>query len=478
VRRVLVTLATIAWPTVASAAPCLELRPTDAGSAYGYGGVVAQSFALPNGKTRVWYAESGPHAPPANSWETVAQIADEALDYYASLGFVAPVSDGTTACPTNGGDDKVDIYLFDFGGSADGHAAHADCTATAGANVCQGFVLVDNAFAGYASFEEGARTVVPHELFHVVQAAADADIEAWWSEGTAQWATKSLHPDLDDLEKFLPSYFSDTDRPLDAPAGGAAAAFLYATAIWPVFLDEHFGTQLVVDIFDEMNAAPGASTEAMNTVLTANSSSLADAFTTFAVWNTATGVRASAGLGYENAASYPQVKLTAVDPAMPTSIADLTASLSVKYYSLPAGENRRVSIETDPTRNAAVLVPFIDDKALIDQAKPLPADTADKAIIVVAGLTTLKSDAPYTLKIDVAPVGSDAGTGGSSGTGGSGGSSGGNAAGDDDSGGCGCRTTKTSSSVGWLAFFLLGLGLTHRRARRERLRGRLRGHRS
>ncbi len=94
-----------------------------------------QSFALPGGRTRVWYAESGQHAPPAggtgaapDSVQTVAQIADDALAYDESLGFPPPVSDAVTSCSTNGGDDKLDIYEFDFGSSADGHVAHADRT--------------------------------------------------------------------------------------------------------------------------------------------------------------------------------------------------------------------------------------------------------------------------------------------------------------------------------------------------------------
>jgi hypothetical protein len=461
VRRALFAFVVASLPGAAMAAPCLELRPTQTGATYAYGSVTVQSFAHPTGKSRVWYAESGPHAPPAGAEQTVATIADEALDYFASLGFLPPASDGTTACSENGGDDKVDVYLFDFGGSADGHAAHSDCTNDGQANVCQGFVLVDNNFAlGYASFDQGARTVVPHELFHLVQAATDADIEAWWSEGTAQWAAKSLNPDLTDLEKFLQHYFKDTDRPIDAPAGGAAASFLYATAIWPVYLDTNFGTPLLVDIFEQMNTAPGASTEAMDTVLLANQSSLADSFANFAVWNSATGSRASDGMGYPNAATYPTVNLEPVDPAVPTTVSDLTASLSVKYYSLAAGENRTVSIETDPARNAAALVPLIDGTANLDQATPLPADTEGEAIIVVAGITTQKSDAPYTLTISASTgSGGSGGTGGTSGTGGGAGSP---AAPSEDDGGCGCRSSNRSGSAFWLLSFAL-FGLAARR---------------
>ncbi len=303
---------------------------------------------------------------------------------------------------------------------------------------------------------------MPHELFHVVQAAADADAEPWWSEGSAQWAAKSANPELTDLEKFLPSYFNDPGRPLDAPASGAASAFLYATAIWPVYLDSQFGKAVIVDIFDEMKQAPGASTDSMDTVLGAQGSSLGQEFATFAVWNTATGARAPEGVGYPDAAKYPQVKPEAIDTALlPATVSDLTASLSVHYYLLDEGPNRRVDIQTDSARNSALLVPLVGGKAMIGDASPLPADTAGAAIVVVAGTTPQKSDAPYTLTVSLAPETSDGGVGGSAGSGGGSGAS----SDPGDSGGCGCRTSGQRSHVVW-SLLLVAVVLARRPQKR------------
>ena len=100
-------------------------------------------------------------------------------------------------CSPNGGDGRLDVYLVAMGG-ADGQAATEICTQTGHVSRCTGFILADNLFeeAGYASLDEGARTVLPHEIFHLVQNTYFADMDRWWAEGTAQWATKELHPDL------------------------------------------------------------------------------------------------------------------------------------------------------------------------------------------------------------------------------------------------------------------------------------------
>jgi hypothetical protein len=220
--------------------------------------------------------------------------------------------------------------------------------------------------------EKGAQTVLPHEYFHLVQNAYDAEIERYFAEGTAQWAAKQLHPELTDLERFLPAYFSDTDRSLDAPPGGVVAAFLYATAIWPVFLSERHGAAIVREILEAQAAKGTTILEATETALSPKGSSLAAEFSTFATWNAATGARAST-LGYPLSATYPMVETKELPSTIGASVKGVSSGLSAFYYLTSGDAARVVSIEADPKRNAAVAVPLSGGIAQLDRVAKLPA---------------------------------------------------------------------------------------------------------
>src|SRR5690606_23918477 len=90
---------------------------------------VVESHPSPGGSFRVHYTRSGAHAVPPldeagelgvpDHVELVAAIYDEVLEAYVGrLGFRAPLSDESLA--DNGGDGRFDVYLLDFGSSADG----------------------------------------------------------------------------------------------------------------------------------------------------------------------------------------------------------------------------------------------------------------------------------------------------------------------------------------------------------------------
>lgn len=390
----------------AASADCPQMRPTDPGgyAGFAYGMDPVSSYTTPEGRVRVWFATSGPHAPAvAGAAELAGHAVEEAIDGYAAMGFVPVIGDGDyPACASNGGDDRVDVYLVHFA-NADGLTVAERCAQAGNASRCSGFILAESRLElGYKSFDEGAKTVLPHEYFHLVQDAYNADMDRFWAEGTAQWAAKQIHPDLTDLERFLPAYFSDASRSLDAPPGGVTAAFLYGTAIWPVFLGERHGAAIVREVMEEIGAQGSSALDATNGVLSAKGTSLGAEFTSFTAWNAATGDRAGGG-GYPLAASYPMVATTALPSEIGTSIKVVSSGLGARYYLISASDPRVVSIETDPQRNAAVAVPLEGGVARLDRASPLPAKIAGDAVIVVAGQSALKTDAPFTLHVGKVP---------------------------------------------------------------------------
>jgi hypothetical protein len=371
-------------------------RPTDASGVQGYAyASEARSFA--QGAVRVHYALTGTHAPdlattrPDGVPDTVAiaaEIGDGALRGFAARGFRAVPSDA--ACTSNGGDAKVDVYFVRFAG-ADGATIPESCRGAA----CASFVLVDATFKGrgYATPNEGFTTVVTHELFHAVQNAYDAQLDRFWAEGTAQWATKALHPELQDFERQLPAFFAEPARSLDAQPSGVTAGFLYGSAVFPLFLETWKGEGFVKEAL-EAESAGSKAIDAVAFVLAKRGSSLAEAYPLFGAWNAATKDRAGTG-GYPAAASYPGVKSDVLEDGASA----ITSGLGYHVYAGTLDARQKVSLETDPARNAGVLVPLEGGKARLDRAQPLPAVAEGDVLVVVAGVTAKKSDAPFTLRL-------------------------------------------------------------------------------
>lgn len=394
----LIALSTLAAAKTASAA-CVG-RPTDPSGflGYGYGEAEVKSFA--GTKVRVHYATSGPHAPvltstrPDSVPDTVAfamETGDAALTKYEAMGYHAIPSDA--ACDSNGGDGLVDLYLVHFS-AADG-STFAECNGA----TCSSFALVESTFKskGYASAEEGFRTVVTHELFHAVQNTYKTGDMPAWAEGTAQWAMKTLHPELQDFERQLPAFFAEPSRSIDAPPGGVTAGFLYGSAVWPLFLSLRHGEDFIRTVFE--GEADGTDPmSAIDAALKEKGSSLADEYPLFAAWNAGTGKLASKG-GYPDAAKYPGLKTE----SLKDGAGDISSGFSYFTYKGTLTEKASLRLETDETRNAGVVVPIVDDVLRLDQAKKLPANASGPVLVVVSGVTSKKSDAPFTIHVG-APV--------------------------------------------------------------------------
>jgi hypothetical protein len=401
-------VAASALSNTAHAQSCENPRPTEASATRGlsYGGADVDYFDSSSGRVRVHFALSGTHAPPqASTLEpnvpdavvVAARAADDALDKYLELGYQAPLGDGSSPCSSNGASDALDIYMLQFSG-ADGQVTLDHCPDQSPKR-CAGFVLIDNDFRGgpYQDTSEGVRTVVPHELFHLVQDSYDADVERWWAEGSAQWAAKQVYPELEDLERFLPAYFDNPWRPLNVPPSGVVTDFLYATAIWPVFLQERYDTSLVREVYEGLAGPATKVLTVTDRALEQRGSSLAEAYLSFASYNAATGDRAPESGGYARAPSYPEVAFDALGSAQGELVSDVTSGLSAFYYSLSSSAPVGLTLEADPARLAGLLLPLVDGKPALEQARPLPATLTGDGLVVVAGQSTASTDAPFKL---------------------------------------------------------------------------------
>jgi hypothetical protein len=390
----------------ARAQTCTRPTSTEGYAGYAYGSEVAQ--VLDSKRVRVWYTTSGLHAVRNDSLDEVpkgvarvADVAERALDAFATWGYRTPLSDDRdSSCGPNGGDGRLDLYLVHFR-AADGSTIQERCERTGGATQCASFVLVESDFSTrYATADEGIRTVVPHELFHAVQNAYDAELDRYWAEGTAQWATKAFDPTLGDLERFLPAFFKESGRSIDAPPGGVTASFLYGAAVWPVFLEQAHGRSLVREVL-ETEASTGASAlEAARSVFEKRGGKIESSWSEFWAWNASTGARydANPSVGYANAARYP---LLATRPLRATTTGVTSGTSGIAYY-VANGTRRRITLR-DSNLHQARFIPLVNGKSILSKALPLPVENDQEGLVVLTGVSTSKADAPYTLVLEAAP---------------------------------------------------------------------------
>ncbi|HSK02355.1 MAG TPA: MXAN_6640 family putative metalloprotease [Kofleriaceae bacterium] len=323
-------LATLLALGVAAPAPAHAQRPQLAGEA---------TYGLPGGDLLVHYATAGDDAPPPadadgdgvpDFVESVAEIAEAALDQLVALGFRAPLPDAL------GGDSRTDIYLRNLV-SADGSAGIDGCTA----NRCVGYVVAENDYAGYSypSVTEGIQSVVPHEIFHLIQYAYAGGQPSSWTEGSAVWAVEQLYgAGNSDFERFLPSFLTRSFRPFERAPAGFGDGYAYGAALWPYFLAHRFEPAAVVEAWQASESA--VFLDAAGAALASRGSSLEAAFIELTRWNLFTGARAAGG-GYPDAGAWPVVPL---EPAADGDTRIFIEGLSARYLPLTVGELPRVAV--------------------------------------------------------------------------------------------------------------------------------------
>lgn len=359
------------------------------------------TYGAPGGEILVHYSTTGTDAVPALDANTdgvpdfvaeVANTAELALDQFTLLGFRRPLSDGTL-----GGDGRIDVYLQNSI-AADGNAGTDPCTG----NTCAGYAVTENDYQGfgYPSLTEAIRSVVPHELFHLIQYAYAMDQPSTWTEGSAVWAVEQLYgADNADFERFLPSFIGKTFRPFERPAGGFGDAYPYGAALWPYFLERRFGAAMIVDTWTACGDENFL--DAADTVLTAQDESLATAWVEFTRWNAFTGPRATIAGTYENALAWSEAPR---EMSIESTGTIYVEGLSARYVpiTLPA----RSRIEVAPTNGIRVAAWIVAEGSGFPDGVELVGDETVHAIELDAGtyelVVTGLSRGTITTAVDIA----------------------------------------------------------------------------
>jgi hypothetical protein len=410
------------------------IRPTD-GTGWngnGYGAVPVSSHDSPGGGFRVFYtlvgesavdpADTSPKDGVPDFVQQVAIAADRTLVRTVQAGFRAPLDDSVYHDrPDYGGDGRFDIYLRKVGAGSDGYRVQEVCTDVP--YTCAGYFVMTPIFRGssYKSDQEGIEVLTSHELFHAIQDAYDARQWRTWTEGTATWNEMQVYPETTrrDFTGFLHYFLDAPERPFDLSMGsGPGDLYPYGAALWAQFLGERFGAGIIREIWQKCQAtARGRSPhflDATDQVLRdRHESDLGQAWLAFTRWNALTGARAFAGMGYKDAADYPEVRLEDGVRGLGETTVTL-GGLSARYVvfdpALQQGKRLRLLLvdesDTPATGTAYLLkggrpkqeLPFPSGKLDVDVA------AGERLLVVASGVMRGAPMHPVTLRLAEAPA--------------------------------------------------------------------------
>ena len=151
-----------------------------------------------------------------------------------SLGCDPPPDDGT-----EGGSGKYDIYLENLP-SQYFAITYTSSAETGSSSSCASYIKMRNnydasGFQGHTELENIQVTAV-HEFFHSIQFAYNCYERFWTMEAAAVWSEDELYDDINDLYRYMPSWFEYPNRPIDTET-----THMYGSFILYQYIDEHVG---------------------------------------------------------------------------------------------------------------------------------------------------------------------------------------------------------------------------------------------
>ncbi len=301
-----------------------------------------RAYDSPNGLFKIHYTTTGDHAvyragddrdgdDVPNYVEDMALILESVYAHIIdTLGYDPPPVDSFYE---SGGDEKYDVYISDLGGGIYGYTypdeyALDDINRTRATS----FIELENDYEEMPAYKnrplDAVRVTCAHEFFHAVQfgidfTEAEVDIinndtlvRRYWMEMSAVWMEEEIYDDINDYYSYLP-YFFNYPRASIQQFNGSGDFHPYASVVFPIFLSEKFGRDIIKDIWLRCgNMGPGPqfliATELALDSITGDTLGLGlpTAFRDFALWNYFTGDRirfAPEGVGYSEKEMYPAI---------------------------------------------------------------------------------------------------------------------------------------------------------------------------
>lgn len=317
-----------------------------------------------------WISGASRHqATPTEVAETVTTVQQVWDAEIGSMGYTAPLLDGTRGATTDG---KLDVYLADIAGSDAGtdpydyfgYAVPEDI-----ARKSSGYLVLENDFSEFlnpsTTATEFRQVTAAHEFFHLVQFAYDSYEASWLMESTATWMEEQVYGNVDDNRNYIRlGSLRQPGLPLDTKNGGAE----YGTWVFHELYTRSLGDDVVRRVWDWAAVPNVGYRTALSKALAERGWNIATAFRTFG------GSSLAPRLFYAEGAAYPSAQLSRSWKL--TRSARSTGARSVKLAHLagaaydfrPGGTltgrwNLRLAINAPNAESTAYVIVFFSNGA-------------------------------------------------------------------------------------------------------------------
>ncbi|MBM3263131.1 MAG: hypothetical protein FJY97_06845 [candidate division Zixibacteria bacterium] len=330
-------------------------------------------YDTPEGHFRIWYVTTTDDRPGARRSEPsdadndgLPDWVERCAEYFEtayrieidSLGFRPPPEDFQyhATYVSQGGDDggnaRYDVYIQDIGTGIAGFAVPENVVS--GRKV-PSYIVVDNDYFGVKNTLSEALDLLSataaHEFFHAIQFGYDFKEDTFWLEQSAVWSEDQVFDPVNDYVTYLTGFSGFLTQPW-VSLQTANGQHEFSGVLWPMFLSERFGRQIVRAIWDRCETLQAL--DAMEQALQQTASrTLKSAFQEFTLWNVFTGVRADPGWYYEESALWPGVVFKDSSTVFPFSGPTDTGS----KMPLPLGANY-ILFKPDPFLKGGLRVKF------------------------------------------------------------------------------------------------------------------------
>ena len=343
-----------------------------------------KQYDTPEGHFRIHYDTTGSHAVyqptvdinPADGVpdyvNRTAQFCERAWTYECdTLHYDTPPYDGGSG----GGTDLYDIYMHHYSGAYGVTWPESPSSQRPGrGNDYTSYIFVDPNYDGfgYSNRDLPMQVTSAHEFFHAVQFAYNSSAGSWFMENCATWMEDVIWDSVNDNYAYLSSFMNNTYMPLNTANGG----FEYGAFIWPTYLQERYGFDLVRTVW-EWTISSNAYV-AVAQVLDEYAQGMEVAYPEFATWNYITGGR-NDGLHYIEGGGYRQVRMMRTHTTYPinnnTSL-NPPSTLGCNYVMFVRGSNHgRLRIQFNGANNGGWIVPVV--KSLVSNQHEFGAITLD-----------------------------------------------------------------------------------------------------
>tara|TARA_S200000501_G_scaffold379030_1_gene446863 strand:+ start:31943 stop:33610 length:1668 start_codon:yes stop_codon:yes gene_type:complete len=339
-------------------------------------------------------------------------IFEEVWDFFSdSMGFDFPPTDLEDT-----GSYQYDIYIVNlpigyFGLTYTSNASIDDAS-------CSSFIKMRNSY-NYPEFVDhteldNIRVTAVHEFFHAIQFGYNCFERLWFMESTAVWAEDELYDNINDMYRYMPSWFASIEKPIDSED-----THMYGSFIYFQYIDEHLGgKETIKNCWEESrkNADPDQdiSFQSIDEALKPHGSSFKHSYNNMRIANRVMSNDVNASIyRYEEATDYPVTqpaiknKLAYLENNFEFSLNYSLRPLSTHYYDFYT--ESPVIIKLLPSNNnqedfnfTIIIKHKTENRWTIKSGKELNIDPSigiDYVTIIVSSLNYYDTNFSYTFNL-------------------------------------------------------------------------------